>query len=415
MPASFRERRVIAALQCVAVLVLIVFLPAALRYRFNFNSLAPGLLISCTLLIPAAGLGLFGKVKSASLANGLLVGGLILLGVTAHLGLSLFQWSADLGRALSSLAALALVLATAPFVYDLVFRTDEEALRDALAIVRVGLLIMVLLALARIQPVSDLASDRPVWPFTEPSHFVLAATPFLMHGCVAGRRLERWFWLGLMSLLVIALQSVSLGVATVIVAACSLALGEIAAFAVLAGLGIAFVDLTYFTDRLDISYGSTNLSALIYLQGIELVQEALSTTHGWGIAFQQLGFAPTNVLATEMIRRVAGGEQNLTDGSFLAVKLGAEFGSLGVVLLGAYLIKLGKVLVDLRLIALRRAESPTGFTFALVTFAALFVEIFVRGIGYFSGSALLALAGMGLVLRVQFVERRGPLRLNHGR
>lgn len=404
MTPVVREQRQLAALQCVLALALVIFLPSALRYRYLFNSLAPGLLISCAVLLGVALFGLLGRMRAATLSEGLTAGAVVLLFILVHLGLSLFQWSADLGRAFSSLAALALALSTAPILYQAVFRASDTALKDSLAIIRVSLLVMTLLALVHIQPVSELASERPVWPFTEPSHFALAATPFLMHGCVVGGRWERWFWLGVMSLLVVLLQSVSLGVSTVIVAACSLGSVEALVFAALAAAGLSFVDLTYFTDRLAVSHSSTNISALVYLQGTELIQEALATTHGWGIAFQQLGFAPTNVLATELIRRAGGGEQNLADGSFLAVKLGAEFGWFGIALLAAYLAKFFKVLIDLRLIALGRASSPVGVTFALITFAALFVELFVRGVGYFSGTALLAYAGLGVVLRVKLRE-----------
>jgi hypothetical protein len=60
--------------------------------------------------------------------------------------------------------------------------------------------------------------------------------------------------------------------------------------------GLQLVDLTYFTDRLALSHSSSNLSALVYLQGVELIEEALETTRAWGIGFQQLGFAPTMCL-----------------------------------------------------------------------------------------------------------------------
>lgn len=407
----FREHHQLAVARCLLTLILVVFLPAGLRYKFAFSSLAPGLLLSCVVLAAAGASGLIGRIPASTLSKGLVAAAAVLVGIAAHLGLSLFQWSADLGRAGSSLAGLGLVLCVAPIVYHSIYRAEDAALADALAIVRVALLVMTLLALLGIQPVGELASVKPVWPFTEPSHFALAASPFLIHGCVANGRRERWLWLGVMSILVVLLQSVSLGIATVVAAACSLSLLEIGLFAAIAGSILSFIDLTYFADRLSVSSNSSNLSVLIYIQGTELIQEAMDTTHGWGIAFQQLGFAPTNVLATETIRRVGGGEQNLTDGGFLAVKLGTEFGWFGLSTMALYLWKLPGVVLDLRLIASKRANCPAGVTFAFANFTAFFVELFVRGLGYFSGTALLAIASFGIVGHVKLVERRRASRM----
>jgi hypothetical protein len=392
----------LAVLRCLLIPVLALFLPAALRYQFSFNSLAPGLLMSCALLCGMALMGVFGRLPFRTLSGGWLIGLFVLTVILVHLGISLFQSSADLTRAFSSLGALVLVLAATPIVFHALFRADDPVLSDTLAVVRVALLVMTAFALLGIQPTSPLASERPIWPFTEPSHFALAAAPFFIDGCIRGGKIAKWLWLGVMSALVLLLKSVVLGVATVIGAICCLGLIELGLFAMITAAGLQLVDLTYFTDRLALSHSSSNLSALVYLQGVELIEEALETTRAWGIGFQQLGFAPTNVLATEMIRRVGGGEQNLADGSFLAVKLGAEFGVLGLFFLSMFLFKLASAIIDLRLIARKRAESPVGVTFALGVFTAFFIELFVRGVGYFSGSALLAFAAFGIIAQVKF-------------
>jgi hypothetical protein len=93
------------------------------------------------------------------------------------------------------------------------FRADDPVLSDTLAVVRVALLVMTAFALLGIQPTSPLASERPIWPFTEPSHFALAAAPFFIDGCIRGGKIAKWLWLGVMSALVLLLKSVVLGVA----------------------------------------------------------------------------------------------------------------------------------------------------------------------------------------------------------
>jgi hypothetical protein len=71
----------------------------------------------------------------------------------------------------------------------------------------------------------------------------------------------------------------------------------------------------------------------------------------------------------------------LADGSFLAVKLGAEFGVLGLFFLSMFLFKLASAIIDLRLIARKRAESPVGVTFALWCLPPFFIELFVAALG----------------------------------
>lgn len=416
MPTLFAQRRqremhLLSVARCLTVIVSILFLPSALRYSLGFSSYAPGVLVGCVVVFALAAVGLLGRISLVSLTKGWLAGLLVLGAIAIHLGLSLFQWPADVDRAVTSLGGMSIMMVAVPIVYAAIMKADDKVLADTLAIVRVALIVMVVMSVLDYQPAGPLSSERPVWPFTEPSHFALAALPFFIDGAVRARRIERWALLIIMALIVMVLQSLSLAVGLFIAAACSLGLAELVIF-LIGGIAAAqFIDVSYYVDRIDISYSSSNLSALVYLQGIELIQEALQTTRGWGIAIQQLGFAPTNVLATEVIRRVGGGEQNLADGSFLAVKFGAELGILGLALIAIYLFKLFWAVIDLRLVANRRAVSPVGVTFGLSVFIAFSVELFVRGIGYFSGTVVMACASLGVIATVKFVSRQFPGRV----
>ncbi|PTM47980.1 hypothetical protein C8J24_1387 [Sphingomonas aerolata] len=405
VPHRAGEMHGLAVARCLVVIVCMLFLPSALRFHLGFSSYAPGVMAGCVLVIGLALFGVLGRIPSQVLIKGWLMGLMVLGAIAIHLGLSLLQWSADIERATTSLAGMTLMAGAAPIVFYVIMNAEDGVLARSLAIVRVALLVMVAMSMLRLQPVGLLSSERPVWPFTEPSHFALASLPFFIDATVRSPRLIRWVWLGTMAVIVLLLQSLSLAVGLAIAAVCSLGLAELIAFLIAALVATQFIDLSYYVERLDIGYSSTNLSSLVYLQGIELIQEALETTRGWGIAIQQLGFAPTNVLATEIIRRVGGGEQNLSDGSFLAVKFGAELGILGIALLGIYIFKLFWAIIHLRLIAGNRAQSPVGVTFGLSVFTAFFIELFVRGIGYFSGTVVMACASIGVVAVVKFVSK----------
>lgn len=404
---GFREQGLLTTLRCLLLLALFVFIPSAMRYQLEFSSVAPGLLVSCVAMIGLAAIGLFDRVPGSSLLKGWLAGLLVLVVILLHLGLGLFFWQADLDRILVSVGGMAVMLAAAPVFALTFYRADEKSIHDATTIALCVFPIAALLGLLGVQPASGLASERPAYPFTEPSHLALAALPFFLHAAVRARGLVKWGVLGTMLLLVLVMQSLSLGVGVVITAMCALRVVQMVPFVIVAIVAMLNIDLTYYIERLDFSVNNTNLSTLVYLQGIELMQEGMEKTGGWGIGFQQLGFAPTNVLATEMIRRVGGGELNLGDGSFLAAKFVAEFGILAIATIGAYLAFAVRAAWRLRAIAVGRIEASQAITFAHAAFVALAVELFVRGIGYFSGTFALALASIGIVLKTRLVPIDG--------
>lgn len=400
----FREEGLLTTLRCFLLLALFVFIPSAMRYQLEFSSVAPGLIVSCAAMIGFAAIGLFDQLPMRRLLTGWLLAIAVLTAIAGHLGLGLFFQSADLDRAFTSLGGVAIMLAAACVFAVTFYRADDRSIHDATAIALCVFPIAAALGLVGIQPISNLASERPAYPFTEPSHLALAALPFFIDGAVRARGLVKWAILGVMLLLVLILQSLSLGVGVVITAICALRIRQMVPFIIVAVVAMLNIDLSYYLERLDFSSTNTNLSTLVYLQGIELMQEGLEKTGGWGIGFQQLGYAPTNVLTTEIIRRVGGGEQNLSDGSFLAVKFIAELGVLGIAAIGAYLFVAARAVWRLRAIATDRIEATVAVTFAHAAFVALAVELFVRGIGYFSGTFLLAIASLGVVTGTRIVR-----------
>ena len=89
------------------------------------------------------------------------------------------------------------------------------------------------------------------------------------------------------------------------------------------------VNLTDFLDRLDFSDETTNLSTLVYLQGWQLVEEALRATQGWAEGFQQLALQGTNTDISRVIFLILGTDANILDGGF-AGKTAGEFGWIGM-------------------------------------------------------------------------------------
>jgi hypothetical protein len=244
---------------------------------------------------------------------------------------------------------------------------------------------IIVLHLTGLQPGTG-RGDKSTFPFDELSHFALAFGPVFLYRCATSRgRLRRDFWVILGFALAVVLKSATL-VAVALIAAfiCRRLLVCLALGAVVAAVGLT-VEFKYFTSRADISSHSTNTSALVYLEGWEMLGESIAETDGWGVGFQQLGVhGPASPAAAIIERLTGGGDLNLTDGSFVMAKLGSELGVMGLLLVfGFSLVALKSVL------RLRSGRGPPVLTFARSIVAAYSVDMFVRGTGYFTESTLL--------------------------
>jgi hypothetical protein len=134
---------------------------------------------------------------------------------------------------------------------------------------------------------------------------------------------------------------------------------------------------------------------LVYRQGWELLHQGIVFSRGWGIGFQQLGFAPLNVPTSDWIYRILGDDANLRDGSFLVAKLVSELGFIGIGIAIWFTVEAVRAGWRLRSIVLGSAgEYSASVKFCLSMICAFSVEMFVRGIGYFSGTVVLFIASV---------------------
>ena len=260
---------------------------------------------------------------------------------------------------------------------------------------------LILLRLAHIEPDSA-TYTKPVFPFTEPSHFALAFAPFYLYLSITARKRHQLLWLGAGVGIAVALRSetfLAFTFGAALLCRRLLLLTSLAALALLTG---AAAHLAYFTSRTDISAHSRNLSVLVYIQGWELLWRSLIVSRGWGLGFQQLGTFPLHLSITRLISHSANGtELNTMGGSFVLSKLGSEFGIFGLILAISFSSLCLKCIVKLQRLAQVQHD-----TFARCVIVAFGVDMFIRGTGYFYGAALLFLAatlslspGYGLLRR----------------
>lgn len=256
------------------------------------------------------------------------------------------------------------------------------------------MIIVALASILDIEPPGTMVWEKAIFPFTEPSHYALIFTPLLLDACVKSHGWKRYAWLLTGYGLAYSLESLSLAAGTTLAAVITLPLIQLALGMLIAPLLLLSVDLSYFTDRLDFGHQTTNLSALVYIQGQELIFDSLERTGGWGIGFQQLGYGPIRSTASKVIYQITGLDLNLYDGGFVAAKLISEFGIFGLALTIAFIVMAAKSALALRRTAFGRIPPLAGRDLALAFIVGYFTDMFVRGVGYFTASSALFLAAL---------------------
>jgi hypothetical protein len=139
---------------------------------------------------------------------------------------------------------------------------------------------------------------------------------------------------------------------------------------------------------------STNLSSLVYIQGIQDAWINLYRNYGLGLGLNMMGCSPLpNSSAREVLENLNLIGLNAEDGSFLGAKIVSEFGVLGILFL-AYLFY-----IFLKL--LKKYKFSTEFLtkqMYLIQATLIYIIIFIfftRTTGYFGGPFFILIAILG--------------------
>lgn len=395
---------------CSAMLLgALLFLPGAIGFLFEGVSFSPGTVGACIATFVLAGLGL---IPSSSRNMQWAIGVIVLVAVVILLHMLLANAidndpSFDILRALLSIALIAIVILAVPAVTDMIGL--ESRLRLIVFSLCLVFFISIVFSLLKIQPPTASLGEKPIFPYTEPSFLGFS---------VAGVLIFTVMRMGVIARLVTILVFLGLGFALAnltVIAACLLAAmvalplswlgGGLATFVV----GAASLDLSYYTERLDFDWAnSNNISALVYVQGWQMLLESLKRTYGWGVGFQQLGVVYTNVPASFRINILLGRDANLQDGGFILSKIGSEFGLIGLVLVTAFLIAAMRSFARLRLMSRQSGrDMPDGELFARACVIGYLIELLVRGTNYLTGTLVLMLAGLLYLHRLRAAKSGG--------
>jgi hypothetical protein len=143
----------------------------------------------------------------------------------------------------------------------------------------------------------------------------------------------------------------------------------------------------------------TNISSLVYLQGLQDAMGNLIRSYGFGIGFNMMGCNPLPISASrEILTEIGISSLNVDDGSFLFSKIVSEFGIFGV-LFFLYLFYKCKVLSNIKN-SVNNIELKESIDIIIILILIYIAIFFVRGAGYFNGGFLMLAPVFGAISRI---------------
>jgi hypothetical protein len=239
-------------------------------------------------------------------------------------------------------------------------------------------------------------THKPVGIFSEPSHFALALAPLLIYSCIVRAKHHQFY---LVFFLVWGLLIQNVTTLVVVALATSLILRVrlshfVKLVLVFCGLLIFISESEYFSSRVSLTSESDNMSVIALLRGWEIAILTIRDTSYWGGGFQQFGSLGLYGELTAKMEALDLDRLNILDGASSAAKLTGEFGLFGVMVILAYFLIF---IMCFRVVTARRARYTLnrGELFLLSCLLSLSVELFFRGVGYFSTGFFLFFAAAG--------------------
>ena len=382
---------------------LLTFLPSLIFFFDLSSSVSLGTSVAAAILIHG-GLGVPGRQVVGLSPAGWVLAVVAVLVAHAVVAFGLTP-TFDVVRAGGSLLLMALVVLAGIAFGRLLLTADDRQLHRALILCFNWLCVVAILPKLGLSVADWIRPGRfskPMFPFTEPSHFALVFMPFLLYRCVTARSSHKVLWLAGSIAIALVVQNLTLLVGSMLVGVVSLRIRSLILWGAVAVALASVLDLSYFQSRVDVSDDAQqNLSLLVYFQGWQLMGEALANTHGWGLGFQQLGVGTSGVEAAETIYDITGEYLNLFDGGFVLSKLVSELGALGLLLVAGYFAKVFRAVRDLR-----GRPQLAAVTFANCIIVGYLTELLVRGVGYFTGTFIMLVAAFWLLAAVRGAPAR---------
>lgn len=249
--------------------------------------------------------------------------------------------------------------------------------------------------------------SHPMFPFSEPSHYAIAIFPLVAAYGISQKNSVKFFLLIILLIQALLLPNLTLMISVIFLIFLYWGLKRfkfamIFIFIIGALSLFELLKIPYFATRLS-GFGdqSMNLSVLVYIQGWQDMIKALTETNGLGLGYRMMGTnEPSSI--SEKIAWLGYPEISRTDGSFLASKLIAEFGMMGIIFLSYtffYAYKFYKWIY----ITKKALDPKIIFLFALAV--SILLELFIRGGDYFSSTVYLSFSAF-IALQILYFNKK---------
>jgi hypothetical protein len=232
--------------------------------------------------------------------------------------------------------------------------------------------------------------NKPSLLFVEPSHIAGGFSPLLLYLCAISSLRKKAILFVLAFASCIAIENTTLLFSCIVVAALTLPFRLFSLLICVVSLYLSLNSeyLLYHISRVDM-INSSNGSLVLYISGWERTYLSFMDSCGLGIGFQQFGIIGSKgeILADLDLWMQ---EVTLLGGSSVAMKFIAEFGIFALFVIFWYLFHCARIAIWFRRISLSKQKSYSAkIVFLKACFVLYFVDLFVRGTGYFSSTAFL--------------------------
>jgi hypothetical protein len=376
-----------------AIFFVLFFLPGYFSQLIDAASYRSGVMISLFLFVILSLIKLRVSdynIKIYSLSVVLII--LILLTV-GYVVSSLIYTASDHVRFILSLAFLFLFLYFSALFVDATI--DFPGLDFHWCVRASYWLILIVAVIAAVLSDINGVAIKSMFFFNEPSHFSLLYTPLLCYVMYNSKRKIFHFIVGVSLSLVVMNLTMLFGVLLCGLVSTKMRFVNVVYIVFASILTVplmAFFDkIDYFTSRLTFGVDSTNLSALVFMSGWERAYLSLIDSKGFGVGFQQMGINGPQGYFMEVVKEIYSDTLNKFDGGTLGSKLVAETGVLGVMLLVLYVVFCVKLY---RRLHFSQSIIPVHTLFYASVVISSLLQVFVRGVGYFSPFSFLFVAGI---------------------
>ena len=385
--------------------------PSSFKFIFGASSVRNGLIMGMVIfLVLAIPFG----VRYFITSKIILVNFVLFFAISCfHLMSTLFYSDADYVRVIGSV----MLLLTMSFM-SVVFVTTLDSLKtDAFHkiilagchfLIFLGCLVVLLRFVSILQ--EGYVVGKNMILFTEPSHYAICFVPFLFYAAYTSSKdryaiLYIFFGVGLA--LIIENMTLMVGCSMIIFLCFGQRFFKLIIIIIVVALMASFLDLEYFMKRINLSPDNYNLSKLVFLSGWERAYLSFTNSYGFGLGFNQLGIVGPQGKLQPLIENITGGYRlNVKDGGSTGSKLIAETGWLGLTLLIFYFFSSINILKN---VIFRRLYGSKDVFFCGV-FLLFSIEVFVRGMGYFSILSFLFLSSIYWIHRNEILKDRPVVR-----